>query len=99
MTQPIGIRFPKEFLDNIEKLSKQEMLDRSVIIRRLAFLGYVEFIKKKAAEEYIKGDITFSEAAHRAGVTLFEMEEYLVDKGFKSDYSIEDLEEEMRLLD
>lgn len=61
-------------------------------------IEYVKLMKQKSADSYIKEEITFSEAVHRAGLTLFEMEKYLVDKGFKSDYSIEDLEEEMSLL-
>ncbi len=31
------------------------------------------------------------EAAHQTGLTIWEMEKYLVEKGFKSSYSIEDL--------
>ena len=54
--------------------------------------------KKKAADEYLKGKITLSEAANRAELTIWEMEEYLVEKGFKSSYSTEDLERELRLL-
>ena len=49
-------------------------------------------------EEYKKENITFSEAAHRAGLTLWEMERYLVEIGFKSSYSIEDFEREMKLI-
>ena len=98
MTKPVGIRFSKEFLEKIEKLSKEEMIDRSTIIRKLTILGYSELIKKKSAEKYNKGEVTFSQAAFRAGMTLFEFEEYLVSNGFKSDYSIEDLEQEIKLL-
>ena len=31
-----------------------------------------------------------------AGLTLWEMEKYLVEKGFKSSYSIDDVEKELR---
>jgi len=98
MTQAIGIRLPKEMLEKIEKLSKKEVEDRSTIIRKLVLLGYFEFMKKKVAEEYAKGNITLSEAAHQASLNLWEMEKYLVEQGFKSSYSIEDLEKEMKNL-
>ena len=98
MTQPIGIRLPKEILENINELCKKRMEDRSTIIRKLVILGYLEFMKKKASEEYIKGNITLSEAAGQADLTIWEMEKYLVENGFKSDYSIEDLEREIELL-
>jgi len=54
---------------------------------------------KKSAEEYIKGNITLSEAAFQAGLTLWEIEKYLVENGFKSSYSIEDLEREIQILE
>ncbi len=98
MDKPIGIRLPKEVLIKIEKVSKEEMLDRSAVIRKLIMIGYLELIKKKAAEYYIKGNITFSEAAHRAGLNLWEMEKYLVEQGFKSSYSVEDFERESKIL-
>ena len=91
MTQAIGIRLPKEMLEKIEKISRKEVEDRSTVIRKLVLLGYLEFMKKKSAEEYIKGNITLSEAAFQASLTLWEMEKYLVENGFKSSYSIEDL--------
>ena len=99
MTQPMGIRLPKEVLDKIEKISKNENEDRSTIIRKLMLMGYMEFMKKKAFEEYSKGNISFSKAAEIAGLTLWEMEKYLINQGYRSEYSIEDLEKEMNLLD
>ncbi|MEM5802278.1 MAG: UPF0175 family protein [Candidatus Aenigmatarchaeota archaeon] len=99
MKQPIGIRLPKEVLKEIEKLSKEEMEDRSTIIRKLVMIGYKNFMIKRSAEDYIKGKITLSEAAHKAGLTVWEMEKYLVERGFKSSYSLEDLEKEMKILE
>ncbi len=58
-----------------------------------------DLLVRKAADEYVKGKITLSEAARKADLTLWEMEKYLVDKGFKSSYSAEDLEKELRLLE
>lgn len=56
-------------------------------------------MKKKIFDEYSKGNISFSKAAELAGISLWEMEKYLVSNGYKSEYSIEDLEKEMKLLD
>lgn len=98
MGQAIGVRLPKEVLKIIEKLSEEELEDRSTIIRKLVIIGYRDFIKKKAAENYAKGKITISEAAYQAGITIWEMEKYLIEEGFKSDYSVEDLEKEMKML-
>lgn len=94
----IGIRLPKEVLSRIEKLSREEHEDRSTIIRKLVLLGYSDLVKEKAAQKYRSGGLTLSQAAHQAGLTLWEMEKYLVEHGYKSDYSVEDLERELGLL-
>lgn len=39
-----------------------------------------------------------SKAAKTAGITIWEMQEYLISMGFKSEYGIRDLEEEIKLL-
>ncbi len=53
MAEAIGIRLDKELLKKIEKLEKEEALDRSTILRKLIMIGYKDIIKKKAAERYI----------------------------------------------
>ena len=96
--EAIGIRLPKELLKQIEQLSKEDREDRSTIIRKLVIIGYINLKKEKAVVKYRKGEWTLSEAAHRAGLTLWEMERYLVERGYQSGYSVEDLEKELRLL-
>lgn len=95
MGEAIGIRLDESFLKKIEELGKEEILDRSSTIRKLVYMGYVSLIKKKSAEDYIKGRITMSEAARRAEISIWEMEKYLVEQGYKSEYSVEDLNEEL----
>jgi len=98
MAEAIGIRLENEFLKKIEALGKEEVLDRSATIRKLVYLGYNALIKRKSAEAYIKGRITLSGAAIKAGTTLWEMEQYLVENGYNSQYSIEDLNKELKLM-
>lgn len=98
MDQPIGIRLPKELLKKLDMLSKKQMEDRSTVIRKLVMAGYQQQMREKAVEEYRGGKITFSEAAHKADFSLWEFEKYLVEKGYKSEYSIDDLEKEIGIL-
>jgi len=98
MAEAIGIRLENEFLRKIEALGREEVLDRSATIRKLVYLGYKTMMKKKSAEAYIKGKITLSEAATRAELTMWEMEQYLVENGYKSQYSIDDLNKELKLI-
>ena len=98
MPDVVAIRIESQFLKILDELGKEESADRSTIIRQLIKKGYKEVVKEKAAKDYIEEKITISEAAHNAKITIFEMERYLIEKGFKSDYSIEDIEREMDLL-
>jgi len=98
MSEPIGIRLPKDILKKIERLGKSRMVDRSTVIRELIIRGYNEVLRQMACEEYTSGKLTFSEAAHLAGMTLWEFESHLVNQGFKSSYSVEDLERELESL-
>jgi len=99
MSEAIGVRIDEEFLKKIDKISKDEVLDRSNTIRKLMYLGYKDFIMMKAAEDYLKGKVTMTEAASSAEVTVWEMELHLVEKqGYKSSYSIQDLDDELKLI-
>jgi len=98
MADVIAIRIEDELLKKLAQLGNEIESDRSSLLRLLIMKGYKEMLKEKAAQLYIEGKITFSEAAYRADLTLWDMEMYLVEKGYKSDYSIDDLEEEMKLL-
>lgn len=99
MSEAIGIRIDDDFLKTIDDLSKEEALDRSTMLRKLLNLGYSDFIKQKAKEKYISGQITISQAARMSNLTIWEMQKYLIEEGYRSQYSIKDLEEDMGLLD
>lgn len=98
MTEAIGIRLDAEILRKVDAVSRDEYTDRSTVIRRLLTIGLSEITKRKAAQLYREGRITLSEAAHKARLTLWDFEHYLVDAGFASSYSIEDINEELELL-
>ena len=99
MAEAIGIRINNDFLKTIDKIRKEESLDRSTMLRRLLSLGYTDFIKQKAKEKYVSGQITISQAAKMSNLTIWEMQKYLTEEGYKSEYSIKDLEEDMELLE
>ena len=95
-SKAIGIRLENNFLERVEALIKEEHFDRSTIMRVLLEEGYASYIMKKAAEEYISGKTTISKAAEKARATVWEFEQFLVSRGFKSQYSTEDLKEEIK---
>ena len=94
----MGVRLEDKFLNKMEALGREEHLDRSSTIRILLREGYKNHIKKKAAEAYMGGKATMSGAAKKAGITVWEMQQYLTGIGFTSKYGIADLKEETKLL-
>lgn len=98
MGEAIGIRLEDNFLKAVDKLSDEETLDRSTMLRKLLNLGIADYMKKKAKEKYMEGKITLSQAAKMANATIWEMQQYLVESGYKSEYSITDLEEDLKTL-
>lgn len=98
MSDAIGVRLDKETIEKIEKLSEENVSDRSTTIRQLVQIGYKDVMTKKAMEKYIRGDITISEAARLAEMTIWEMERALVEHGYKSEYSIDDLRRELKII-
>jgi predicted HTH domain antitoxin len=98
-TTSVGVRLSKKVLEYIDKEAERESVDRSVIIRRLVERGAAELEKEKAAKLYIEGKISISGAAEMARLMIPEMVDYLVSKGFKSEYSVEDFRRGATLLE
>ena len=99
MKTSLDIRLDKRFIEELESLSENENPDRSTIIRKLLEKGYKQYLREKAADRYRKGEITISKAADMAGNTIWEMEKFLIDQGYISSYSVDDLEKEIKMLD
>lgn len=95
MSKSIGIRMDEKLLKNLQEMSEEENLDRSTLVRRLLRKGLEIAKKEKAAEKYKKGKITLSKAAEKAETTVWEMEKFLVESGYKSEYSVKDLDHEI----
>ncbi len=99
MKASIGIRLDEKIIKKLEDVGEEENLDRSTMIRKFLEKGYKDYLKEKAADKYKKGKLTISGAAELADLTIWEMEKYLVDEGYVSDYSMKDMVEELKLLD
>lgn len=99
MAEAIGIRLDDNFLRVIDQISKEESLDRSTMLRKILNLGFSDFMKQKAKEKYISGQITISQAAKMSNLTIWEMQKYLTEGGYRSEYSIKDLEDDLKLME
>lgn len=93
----IGVRIPEEILKDLEESAKEENMDKSTVIRRFIIEGIREYKRERAAALYKERRASIDGAAELAGLTIREMVDYLIKKGYKSSYSYEDLKKEMEL--
>jgi predicted HTH domain antitoxin len=99
MGDAIGVRFDDETLDKIDTLSKEESLDRSTIVRKLVQEGYRTHMAQKVLMRYAQGSITLSEAARSSDMTIWEIRDYFVSHGLRSEYGVEDLKNDLLVIE
>jgi len=87
-----SVRLPKEVVDEIEELSKEEGVDKGTLIRKLIVESLKEYKIKKALELYREGKISLWKAAEIAGITYREALEELKKRNIPFKYDLEDLE-------
>ena len=79
-------------VEEIEKLSKEEWIDKGTLIRKLIAESFREYKIKRALELYREGKVSLWKAAEIAGVTYREALEELKNRSIPFKYDLEDLE-------
>jgi len=95
----VSARLPREIVKLIEEIAREEKIDKSTVVERALEHYMREWRLNKAVESYRKGLVTLSRAAEIAGVSIWEMIDVLVQKKVTLQYSVEDLEEDLRALE
>ena len=99
MSGVVSARLPREMVKLIEEIAREEKIDKSTVVERALEHYMREWRLNKAVESYRDGLITLSRAAEIAGVSIWEMIDVLVQKKVTLQYSVEDLEEDLRALE
>ncbi|MCD6465565.1 UPF0175 family protein [Candidatus Bathyarchaeota archaeon] len=99
MSVVVSARLPREMVKLIEEIAREEKIDKSTVVERALEHYMREWRLNKAVESYRKGLVTLSRAAEIAGVSIWEMIDVLVQKKVTLQYSVEDLEEDLRALE
>lgn len=94
--QTTSVRLPSDELEEIEKISSREAVDRGAVVRRLVKLGLKEYKIENAFEGYRKGNISLWKAATLAGVTYREALEELKRRSIPFRYAEEDLRADVK---
>ena len=94
----LGVRLDKKVVEELNRIANEEHEDRTTVIRKLIADAIGNYRKDKVLRKYEHGKISISRAAEETGLTVGEIEEYMVIKGYRSKYSTVDLERELELL-
>jgi predicted HTH domain antitoxin len=86
-----SVRLPKEMVEEIERLSKEEGIDKGTLLRRLISESLKEHKIRKSLEMYRDGRVSLWKAAEMAGITYREALEELRKKNIPFRYGLEDL--------
>jgi predicted HTH domain antitoxin len=94
MGATVTTRVSDQIAKDLKKISREEELDMSSVVRRLLSRSISEWKVEHALKEYLEGSITLWKAARYAGLSLREMIDLAAEKGFTLQYTLEDLRED-----
>ncbi len=94
----LGVRLDKKMVEELSRIADEEHVDRTTVIRKLIADAIENYKRDMVLRKYEQGKISISKAAEDTGLTVGEIEEYMVRKGYRSKYSTVDLERELELL-
>ena len=74
-------RVNRRQIEVLDKISKEEQIDRSAALRKILDIGLQEYMKRKAVENYRRGKISIGKASEEAGLSIAEFYKILSDEG------------------
>jgi predicted HTH domain antitoxin len=77
MSKTVSTRLNEDEKEKLDQISNEEHIDRSTLIRKFIIEQLKLYEMKKKGELYRKGLVSLQEAAYTAGVSLYEMMDYV----------------------
>ena len=77
MSKTVSTRLNEKEKAKLDQISKENHIDRSTLIRKFIIEQMKIHDMEKFGNLYQKGVVSLQEAAYQAGVTLYEMMEYV----------------------
>ncbi|MBS7649087.1 UPF0175 family protein [Candidatus Bathyarchaeota archaeon] len=99
MSEVVSARLPREKVRLIEEIAREEKVGKARMLGRALGHYMREWKLRRAVELYRDELVTLSRAAEIAGISVWEMIDVLARKKITLQYSVEDLEEDLRVLE
>jgi len=77
----VSARVSKDVVEEIERIIKEEKLEKSAAIRKLIYTGLEQYKKEKAVDLLRRGRVSYQKAAEIAGLNIWEFADVLREKG------------------
>lgn len=96
--QFLGARIEPEIMNIVEKVSEERKVDKTSALKILVTAGWKEINLERALALYKEGKIAVDKAAKIAGLTISEMMNEIAAHGIKSDETLEEYRQGIKLL-
>ncbi len=77
MTDVVSTRLDEKEIEELNKISERERIDRSSLIRKFLLAQIQEYRLKESGERYRKGLVSIAEGATLAKVSIYKMMDYV----------------------
>ena len=94
--QMVGTRLPDTVVRDLEAIEQVEQADRSTTVRKLLSRAIQDWKLDHYSRLYGRGKLTLARAAGEAGVSLWEMMDYLKSNKIAAQYDLEDFQRDLK---
>jgi len=94
--QMVSTRLPDTVVRDLEAIEEVEQSDRSTTVRKLLSRAIQDWKLDHYSRLYGNGKLTLSRAAREAGVSLWEMMDYVKSKKITAQYELEDFQRDLK---
>jgi predicted HTH domain antitoxin len=94
--QMVGARLPDELVRELETIEGVEQSDRSTTVRKLLYKAVKDWKLEHYARLYGDGKLTLAKAASGAGISLWEMMDYVRNRKISAQYDLDDFRKDLK---
>ena len=94
--QKVGARLPEELVRDLETIEGVEQSDRSTTVRKLLYKAIKDWKLEYNARLYGDGKLTLAKAASSAGISLWEMMDYVRKRKISAQYDLDDFQKDLK---
>jgi predicted HTH domain antitoxin len=96
--QMVASRLPSDLVNDLELIERYEQTDRSTTVRKLLRRAIGDWKREYYARQYAEGTMTLARAAQEAGISLWEMIDYVRQRKITLQYDLPDLQHDLRTI-